>query len=191
MLPPGSPLPRIVFQGMIIHAFALESCIFPVHYEKAKLPEKNTERNPKGSGTCRSLLRCLPVLRHPLFPDFLPGNRPAEKAHDIPQLLVQPVAVDDQVRLFQVQAALFVHQVLPDPDGYDLTQEHIMAAQRDDLPDPAAEADGCTVHGGGGFQVFRQGFLPTSFYCGGRVLRLLSILLLSFRSPFDYSGRSA
>ena len=103
--------------------------------DRIAVPIKN--ECPSGLAAGRAFLR-LSVF----FPGglFLP-HTVAEGAQLFAEAQVLAVAVDDEPGLVKAELAVLVQQALVHIAGYDLCQKEVMAAQRDDLRDPAFEVD--------------------------------------------------
>ena len=71
-----------------------------------------------------------------------------EGAQLFAQTQILAVAVYDELGLVETELAVFVQQALVHVAGHDFGQEQVMAAQRDDLRDPAFQIDRALLQDG-------------------------------------------
>ena len=92
--------------------------------------------------------RLLQVRSFFPFSGFLFPHAVPEGAQLFAQAQVLAVAVHDQLCFVQAELAVFIQQALIHIAGHDFGQEQVMAAQRDDLRDPAFQIDRALLQDG-------------------------------------------
>ena len=92
--------------------------------------------------------RLLQVRSFFPFSGFLFPHAVPEGAQLFAQAQVLAVAVHDQLCFVQAELSVFIQQALIHIAGHDFGQEQVMAAQRDDLRDPAFQIDRALLQDG-------------------------------------------